>query len=392
MTSTHQSFDMPVLNLSNSGSTVFLESDKSLVLNDAVMNSRLDAVRQLITGGTMRSKYEVISIIVLAAWHSTPELLLWLLDYFTQRHTPFGFITEDEIEVEALQGAIEGENLPNIKLLLSRGADIMKGVSDRIILQLLPEWEPGGPAHGLLRALRRWNGDLMKFLVEDCGVVPPPIWLGNISPAYIFGARHLTGAGLEDVRRRFASIKPYLLWPEVYTLGPDFAIDVGTPSVVKVCLENGGDPNMVVSGFRPLFQHVARAGRDGLEITELLLEYGADPNAQEDRWKTGYCTALYEAVKGRGDCVQHAKLLLQHGANPNLGGSSLYAAVQKGRAEMTKLLLQHGADPWPQKKKEISRLAGMKKIEAYFGAPWEDIVRRIQAGEDLEGEQRRKRV
>ena len=399
---THQSFDMPALSLSNNESTVLPKEDQFLVLKDAVMNSRPDAVRQLVTGGVVTDTDGLITIIVLAAWHSTPELLLWLLDHFTQPHAPVQFTAWDKLEVGALHGAIEGENLPNIKLLLSRGADIMESIS----YATLPSFVPHGSEHGLLRALKRWNGDLMKFLVEECGVVLPPIWPGKISPASIFGARHLTGTSLEDVRRRFAAIKPYLLWPKAYTLGPNFAIQVGTPSVVKVCLENGGDPNNIASAFSPLYWHVQRAvidagkgagrgagrdaGRDAVEITELFLEYGADPNTKKGR-NTEY-TALHFAVRGRGNFAEYAKLLLQHGANPNLGDSPLYAAVQKGRAEMTKLLLQHGADPWPEKKKEISQLAGMKKIEAYFGAPWEDIIRRIQAGEDLEGGQRRKRA
>ncbi len=92
-----------------------------------------------------------------------------------------------------------------------------------------------------------------------------------------------------------------------------------------------------------------------------------------------------------------SKILLEYGADPNScadhNATPLYSAIRHGKPELAKLLLKFGANPHLKKaRKEISTLAGMKKIEKYFGAPWNDIVRRIQDGEDLEGGQGRKRI
>jgi ankyrin repeat protein len=131
-------------------------------------------------------------------------------------------------------------------------------------------------------------------------------------------------------------------------------------------------------------------------MAKILLEFGADPNSMAyPRPRHRGFTALHWLANctGSNAGLEQAKFLLEHEANPNLGASPLYVAVLKGKAEMVKLLLQYGADPSRQeKKKMIYELYGMKKVEKYFGAPWKDIVRRIQEGEDLEGGQRQKRI
>jgi ankyrin repeat protein len=87
--------------------------------------------------------------------------------------------------------------------------------------------------------------------------------------------------------------------------------------------------------------HVA-IRRMGPEITKLLLGYGADVDAKDDKGEP----ALYTAVKeGKLPLV---RLLLEHGADPNikggLVGNALNVAIMKGLIKITETLLDHGAN------------------------------------------------
>lgn len=93
--------------------------------------------------------------------------------------------------------------------------------------------------------------------------------------------------------------------------------------------------------------NAAAAGR--MDIVQLLLDHGADPNLPEEQYAPKG-KALYEAVY-RGH-YEIAKLLLERGAFPNppveSSGSALWVS-QKWRPDkrMEELLLSHGAEPEP---------------------------------------------
>jgi ankyrin repeat protein len=86
-----------------------------------------------------------------------------------------------------------------------------------------------------------------------------------------------------------------------------------------------GDPHQLES---PLFTAI---WRDDSDMAAILLEFGADPNQQD------------ETFQGRHGMVG--------------GNASLHQAVCKGSAKMVKLLLAHGADP------DIGNAEGMSPIE-----------------------------
>lgn len=374
--STHETQNMPGFSIGATRLATLPEEDQLELLYDAMANGQFDAVRNLASESVLAKAPE--TVIERAGSLSPPDLLSWLLDHDNYKLS----LPRDAYTDRALHAAIEGENLPNIKLLLSRGADLMSGCpleSDGIYS------EYPSPS-GILRAFRRWNGALMKFLVEDCGATISHTW-GKGHASAIFCARQLSDANLEDARGRFRAMKPYILWPEAYTLAPYYAVQSRSPALVRISLENGGDPNQspTTNGYMALHECVHKPVKI-LEITELLLEYKANPNA------TGGQRSALEMVvlsgrkfsSTRMDC---AKLLLRHGADPNGGyieGKLTYRVVRAGRSEMVKLLLQHGADPDLDRVIQMKRLSGMKKIEKYFGMPWHDIVRRIQAGEVVE--------
>ena len=105
----------------------------------------------------------------------------------------------------------------------------------------------------------------------------------------------------------------------------------GQVEMAKLLLNNGADVDQVISdrsaqtgGYRGGIRALSYAFRDP-EIVKLLLDRGADVNAQEENGRT----ALWESA--HWGFWKSVKLLLDRGANPNLvdylGASALYGGV-----------------------------------------------------------------
>lgn len=100
---------------------------------------------------------------------------------------------------------------------------------------------------------------------------------------------------------------------------------------------------------------IANAAATGrLDIVQLLLEHGADPNLPEEQIAPRG-KALYEAVM-RGH-YEIAKLLLEHGAFPNppveSSGEALWVAREfRPNPRMAELLVSYGAVPTPEEPEE----------------------------------------
>jgi ankyrin repeat protein len=123
--------------------------------------------------------------------------------------------------------------------------------------------------------------------------------------------------------------------PEGFTpLG--LAAFLGGPATVKVLLEHGADPDDDADnqfGVRPV--NAAAASHDR-ETMRLLLDAGADANAQQ----RGGFTPLHEAA--HTDDVEMARLLLDHGADPSIadadGRDSARMAADDGSKGVEALL------------------------------------------------------
>jgi ankyrin repeat protein len=115
--------------------------------------------------------------------------------------------------------------------------------------------------------------------------------------------------------------------------------------ILRLLLEHGApaDPFLIE-------EHGESYGRSALftanaEETQLLLRYGANPNAEDNDYDTPLLWAVYD-----GD-LRKAKLLLQYGADPNhegaLGSALQIAtgenATEKRNAAMIALLKKAGA-------------------------------------------------
>lgn len=117
-------------------------------------------------------------------------------------------------------------------------------------------------------------------------------------------------------------------------------------------------------GDTPL-REAARVGN--VEILQLLLEHGADPNYETDAYF--YTALMYASREGN---TEAAKALVDAGAHVNAEDdfeeSVLLRAVEGNHPEMVKLLLKHGADPlqrcgYVENALVLSKQLGLKKIE-----------------------------
>ena len=117
------------------------------------------------------------------------------------------------------------------------------------------------------------------------------------------------------------------------------AVDYNDINEAKRLISEGADLNVQVIGKSPL--HLA-IEKDELEMSRLLIEHGADVNAEDDLGSAPLHGANYS------DNVDLAKFLIEHGANVNaeddLGSTPLHGASYSGNVDLAKLLIEHGAN------------------------------------------------
>jgi ankyrin repeat protein len=110
-----------------------------------------------------------------------------------------------------------------------------------------------------------------------------------------------------------------------------------------------GDHEGYYLGAGAPLSNAAAAGR--MDIVQLLLDHGADPNLPEEQYAPKG-KALYSAVY-HGH-YEIAKLLLERGAFPNppveSSGDALWVSREwRPDKRMEQLLLSHGAKPWAER-------------------------------------------
>jgi ankyrin repeat protein len=118
----------------------------------------------------------------------------------------------------------------------------------------------------------------------------------------------------------------------------ELAIVGNNCGVVEYYLQLGQNPNVERGGGTPL---MSAAANGNVELLQLLLKYGADPELPGD----GKATALMSATQH----TEIFKILVNRGANiharDNYGRTVLIWAALHGTEEVVALLCEMGADP-----------------------------------------------
>jgi truncated hemoglobin YjbI len=158
----------------------------------------------------------------------------------------------------------------------------------------------------------------------------------------------MSGSGMHDYVRRRLLADPALA-RESYTGGRTLlhgAAGAGSVEVVELLLTLGADPNAIdQAGHAPLYGVGNGCGvPGGGELVRALARAGANLDAQDG---VKHCTALHMAAR-RGN-VEVAEALLDCGANlearDSKGETPLRRAVNCGKISLVTLLLERGADP-----------------------------------------------
>ncbi|KAI1092734.1 hypothetical protein F5B19DRAFT_453335 [Rostrohypoxylon terebratum] len=295
-------------------------SDTLKILEDAVTLDQVDTVKRMLHGGVQLLEDNYQRFeIVLTAASLASTEILSDLLTHWVGNTP-------SLE-KLLATALDSENLPNIGFLLSRGARMSDqiGLARSIVLPMSLLNKYSYEMSGYVRALSLWNPSLMAYLIDECHI-DLPVKVEKPGMVFCYGASETTE---DQARERFNGIKKYIIWPEAYVEGVHMATKHDFLLGARICLENGGDPNWVA------FEKKSRRRQDLLDkmtAFELVVRYG-------------------------------------HG--------------NKESAPLVKVLLQHGVDPEPIRRKLHRNSTAVKKIAGRFGTTWEDMIRRIQEGEDL---------
>ena len=149
------------------------------------------------------------------------------------------------------------------------------------------------------------------------------------------------------------------------------AIKMGdTDEVGRVLTSGMADVNHLVGyiGTSPLYDAIFTR-KSKINVVQLLLDYGADPNqAIKDGW-----TPLHiAACKGQIDVV---KLLLHRGANTNMaachGTTALHMAASSGRKDVVQVILDAGADI------NMAKQDGKTALSSARASGYRDIVKML---------------
>lgn len=114
--------------------------------------------------------------------------------------------------------------------------------------------------------------------------------------------------------------------------------DASTPEIVRLLVEAGADINYISGQGYTLLKSMAE--QVNIDMVRALLNMGADTDAETKRYTT---TPLYVAVQQ--DDLEIVRLLLEAGANPNAQNVDRWFPLANAQSiEMVQLLLDYGAD------------------------------------------------
>ncbi len=258
----------------------------------------------------------------------------------------------------ALMSAARAGNVGAIKLLLAHGADVDTKESYRGQTALM--WAAAQDHATAIQAILEAGADIHARSKGKPRGIRAALRRG-VSQFDVNAGVASTGNLEETVDVAPSGFTPLL-----------FAVRAGAIDATRVLLEAGGNANDKVGadGTAALVLAVINAN---YELAQVLLENGADPNADTQGW-----TALHQLMwtrkpnvlrplpfplaSGNLSDLDLAKVLVAHGADPNarqtaepsdgnrnvlnrIGSTPFLLAAKAGDAEMMRVLMDLGADP-----------------------------------------------
>jgi len=124
------------------------------------------------------------------------------------------------------------------------------------------------------------------------------------------------------------------------------AVQLGKKRIVELLLEHNADPN--IGKLSPLIQSCISGY---LEISKLLIDYGADVNYEYDDTMFPLTPLTASIANNR---IENVKLLIEKGANINIvdkeENNLLLQSIKFGNLKIAKLFLELGLDPHAKNK------------------------------------------
>lgn len=163
----------------------------------------------------------------------------------------------------------------------------------------------------------------------------------------------------------------------------------GQPAMVKLLLKNGFAATMNSGLYNYPLQATAAGGREfadlslSVEISQMLIESGADVNAQGGIFHTALQAA---SAYGRVELVDY---LVENGANVNIKGgvyeTAYRAAISNNHPGIASILEKHGANPNLGGKEKHPPLVKLSRAALHL--PLKVVIRAIEMNEENRVEQ-----
>lgn len=263
-------------------------------------------------------------------------------------------------------GAADGS--PSLQELL-RG-DQTEQEAFRLHQEIKARWKAQRMLEETVKACRQGNAEAVQALIET------PVMQafftrdhGAFLSLLAILSRSRDPALVDYARRKLVAIPGLVHERYVYDLTLLHVLaGQGNLAMVELLLQMGADPNAQNhSGQTPLYW-VGNGSNvpSGAEVVHVLARYGANVNAHEE---LKHCTPLHMAAR-RGN-IPVAAALLDCGAGlealDKLGETPLHRAVRCGKTEMVAFLLARGANVHVQGKQglapwQVARGAAMKQL------------------------------
>jgi uncharacterized protein len=233
--------------------------------------------------------------------------------------------------------ALDNDNNDIAKLLLDHGANPrLWDWYGRTALYIAVDRKDGGSSGGGIKvtidashSLRFTSKDIIRFLLD-----------ANVDPNSELRMHRPTRGGYTG---RFSD--PLLDLGATPLLRAIIGNDM---EVVQLLLAKGASPNITAMGVTPFLAAAGigggqRGGLAAISLMDVLLQHGADVNAQVSGTKT-------------------FSMRIARSPSTNEGMTALHVAVQTGRADLVRYLLEKGANP------ELADGNGRKPIDLVGGA------------------------